>query len=57
MITNVKYSKSINVKTELKGAYIKRNTIIRANSKLLPGITIGEYALVGAGAVVTKGVS
>jgi acetyltransferase-like isoleucine patch superfamily enzyme len=57
VITNVKYSKSINVKTELKGAYIKRNTIIRANSKLLPGITIGEYALVGAGAVVTKGVS
>lgn len=57
VITNAKYPKSINVKEELKGAYIKRNAIIGANSTLLPGITIGEYALIGAGAVVTKDVS
>jgi len=46
-----------NAKEELKGPYIKRNAIIGANSTLLPGITIGEYALIGAGSVVTKDVS
>jgi UDP-2-acetamido-3-amino-2,3-dideoxy-glucuronate N-acetyltransferase len=35
---------------------IKRNASIGANATLLPGITIGEYAMVGAGAVVTKDV-
>ena len=56
VITNAKYPRSINVKEELKSPYIKRNAIIGANSTLLPGITIGEYALIGAGAVVTKDV-
>ncbi|MOA39424.1 dTDP-3-amino-3,6-dideoxy-alpha-D-galactopyranose 3-N-acetyltransferase [compost metagenome] len=29
---------------------------VGANATLLPGITIGKYAMVGAGAVVTKDV-
>jgi len=36
---------------------IERYASIGANSTIIGGITIGEYALVGAGAVVTKDVS
>ena len=35
---------------------IKRGASIGANSVILPGITIGEEALIGAGSVVTKDV-
>lgn len=56
VITNAKYPKSHGVKEELKGAHIKRFAIIGANSTLLPAITVGENALVGAGSVVTKDV-
>lgn len=35
---------------------IKLNASIGANATILPGITIGENAMVGAGAVVTKDV-
>ncbi|MDP5145078.1 acyltransferase [Shewanella sp. ULN5] len=35
---------------------IKSNASIGANATILPGITIGEYAMVGAGAIVTKDV-
>lgn len=35
---------------------IKRGASIGANATLLPGITVGEYAMVGAGAVVTKNI-
>lgn len=40
----------------LLGITIKRNASIGANATLLPGITIGEYAMIGAGSVVTKNV-
>jgi acetyltransferase-like isoleucine patch superfamily enzyme len=56
VITNAKYPKSPNVKRELKGAYIKKGAIIGANSTLLPGVIIGEHALIGAGSVVTRDV-
>ncbi len=56
VITNAKYPKSLNAKKELKGAHIKKRAIIGANSTLLPGITIGEHAIIGAGSVVTKDV-
>ncbi len=56
VITNAKYPKSPNVKKELKGAYIKKQAIIGANSTLLPGITIGEHAFIGAGSVVIRDV-
>ena len=35
---------------------IKRNVGIGANATILPGVTIGENAVVGAGSVVTKDV-
>lgn len=35
---------------------LKRGSTIGANATLLPGITVGEEAMVGAGAVVTKDV-
>lgn len=40
----------------LKGPIIKRGAKIGINATLLPHITIGEYALIGAGAVVTEDV-
>lgn len=54
VMTNAKYPKSLNVKEELNGPHVKKNAIIGANSTLLPGVVIGEHALVGAGSVVTK---
>ena len=39
------------------GIIIKKGASIGANATLLPGITIGEYAMVGAGAVVTRDVA
>lgn len=56
VITNARYPVSPNVKNELKGAVIKRKAKIGANSTILPGVTIGEHALIGAGCVVTKDV-
>jgi UDP-2-acetamido-3-amino-2,3-dideoxy-glucuronate N-acetyltransferase len=35
---------------------VKRGASIGANATILPGLTIGEGAMVGAGAVVTKDV-
>ena len=35
---------------------VKRSASIGANATILCGITIGEYALIGSGAVVTKDV-
>ncbi len=56
VITNALYPLSPNVKQELRGAVVKRNAKVGANATLLPGVTIGENALVGAGSVVTKDV-
>jgi len=56
VITNAKYPRSPLVKETLKGALVRRGAKIGANSTLLPGVEIGENALVGAGSVVTKDV-
>ena len=39
-----------------KPVVIKRNAWIGVNATILPGVTIGENAIVAAGAVVTKDV-
>lgn len=39
-----------------KPVHIKRNVWIGANVTILPGVTVGENAVVGAGSVVTKDV-
>jgi len=41
---------------QLKGPLIKKEAKIGANATILPGIIIGEKAIVGAGAVVTSDV-
>jgi perosamine synthetase len=51
--TNDKY---MEYGAKLAGATIKSGARIGANSTILPGITIGEKAIVGSGAVVTKDV-
>jgi UDP-2-acetamido-3-amino-2,3-dideoxy-glucuronate N-acetyltransferase len=37
----------------MRGPTLRRGCSIGAGAVLLPGITIGEYAIVGAGAVVS----
>jgi acetyltransferase-like isoleucine patch superfamily enzyme len=56
VLTNAKYPLSPGVKESLKGPIIKKGAIIGANSTILPGVVVGEYALVGAGSVVTRDV-
>lgn len=41
----------------LKGPVLKKGAQIGCNATILPGITIGEYAMVGAGSVVTRDVA
>jgi len=43
-------------KFNLLRTVVKRGASVGGNSTLLPGITVGEYALIGAGSVVTKNV-
>jgi len=43
-------------KTEFKETRVKKGATLGANSTILCGVTIGQYALIGAGAVVTKDV-
>ena len=56
VITNAMYPLSRHVKEQLAGALVKSGAKIGANATLLPGITVGENALIGAGSVVTKDV-
>ncbi len=51
-VTNDKYPAS----KRLAGVTIRRGAVIGANATLIAGIEIGEYAVVAAGAVVTKDV-
>lgn len=41
---------------EKKGPHVKKGAAVGSNSTLLPGIVVGEKAIVGAGSVVTKDV-
>jgi acetyltransferase-like isoleucine patch superfamily enzyme len=56
VLTNAKYPLSPHVKDQLAGPIIRRRAKLGANSTLLPGVEIGENALVGAGSVVVKDV-
>ena len=53
---NDKYPKSGNKDFRLMRTVVKKGASIGANATILPGITIGENALIGAGAIVTKDV-
>lgn len=41
---------------DCKQIHIKKGAWIGAGASILPGVTIGKYAIVGAGAIVTKDV-
>ena len=64
ILTNDKIPRAINPDGTLKGdadwefstTLIKQGASIGAGSVILPGITVGEFSLVGAGAVVTRDV-
>lgn len=57
VFTNVINPRSaINRKEEFKKTVVKKGASIGANATIICGITIGSYALIGAGAVVTKDV-
>jgi acetyltransferase-like isoleucine patch superfamily enzyme len=44
------------IKEKEQGVVLKKYCYIGANSLILPGVTIGEYSIVGAGSVVTKNI-
>lgn len=54
--TNDKFPRSKKYLNKYPKTIIKKGASIGANATILPGITIGEHAMVGAGAVVTKDV-
>lgn len=54
--TNDRHPRSKEYPPEFSTITIKHHASIGANATLLPGITVGEYAMVGAGAVVTSDV-
>ena len=54
--TNDKFPRSKNKNFVLRKTVVKRGASIGANATILPGIVVGENALVGAGAVVTSDV-
>jgi acetyltransferase-like isoleucine patch superfamily enzyme len=52
--TNDPFPRSKQYPEQFPKTFIKRGASIGANATILPGVTIGEYAMIGAGAVVTK---
>jgi UDP-2-acetamido-3-amino-2,3-dideoxy-glucuronate N-acetyltransferase len=57
VLTNVINPRSfIERKTEFKPTNIKKGATIGANATIVCGVEIGEYALIGAGAVINKNV-
>ena len=54
--TNDKFPRSKEYPDKFQEIKIGQSASIGANATLLPGITIGRYAMVGAGSVVTKDV-
>jgi acetyltransferase-like isoleucine patch superfamily enzyme len=56
VLTNARYPLSPDAKTTLQGPVIKRGAKIGANCTILPGVVIGEHALIGAGTVVVRDV-
>ena|SRR5437879_574244 len=56
VVTNAKYPANRHTKRDLRGPVVRRGARVGANATLLPGVVIGEGALVGAGSVVTRDV-
>lgn len=57
VFTNVKNPRSVIDRSEaFEKTLIRKGATIGANATILCGVTIGEYAFIGAGAVITKDV-
>lgn len=56
VLTNALYPRSPDAKRNLTGPRLMTGSKVGANSTLLPGVTIGRNALVGAGSVVVRDV-
>jgi len=57
VFTNVINPRSfISRKEDFRPTLVKKGATIGANATIICGVTIGEYAMIGAGAVVTKDV-
>ena len=54
--TNDMFPRAFNGDFKVVETLVKRGASIGANSTIVCGVTIGEYAMVGAGSVVTKDV-
>lgn len=57
VLTNDLLPRSKLYHTENVKTFIKKGSSIGANATIICGITLGEYCMIGAGAVVTKSVS
>jgi acetyltransferase-like isoleucine patch superfamily enzyme len=57
VFTNSRYPASINSKDSLIGVTVMESARIGANVTILPGLTIGNDSLIGAGSVVVKDVA
>lgn len=58
VFTNVERPRAaIPKKSEYRRTVVKRGATVGANATVLPGVTIGEYAFVGAGATVVDDVA
>jgi len=44
------------IKEKEQGVVLKKHCYVGANSTILPGVTIGEYSIIGAGSLVTKSI-
>ena len=56
VLTNALYPNHKNAKKNLKGPKICVNAKVGANVTILPGLTVGENSLIGAGSIITKDV-
>ncbi len=54
--TNDFYPRAFNADWEITETVVKRGASIGANATVVCGVTIGEYAMIGSGSVVTKDV-
>lgn len=54
--SNDKYPRSKQYPSAFSKTIVQQGASIGANATILPGVSIGKYALIGAGSVVTKDV-
>lgn len=57
VFTNARYPAAADTKSNLVGARVCRGCKVGANVTVLPGVTLGADALIGAGSLVTKDIA